>query len=84
MKVVLSPDYRLCCLIIWIYIQCESGLALASFLPPVFDHNVLQVIKKLEAGMVWERDQRSSLQALPSLDSLQYNHAKTKGEGLAT
>ena len=28
-----------------IYIQCESGLALASFLPPVFDRNVLQAIK---------------------------------------
>ena len=28
-----------------LYIQCESGLALALFLPPVFDCNVLQVIK---------------------------------------
>ena len=32
------------------YIQCESGLALASFLPPVFDRNVLQAIKN------WRRE----------------------------
>ena len=65
------------------YIQCESGLALASFLPPVIDHNVLQAIKN------WRREQSGNetslapCRPLPSLDSLQYNHAKMKG-GLAT